>query len=293
MTDGRLQWHSGFSAALRVELEDELDELCIEDEHMLSKKPMQIDVLVVKKKGEQPIRKNIGRIFRKHNIIEYKSPEDYLSINDFYKVYGYTCFYQSETKRVKDIPPEEITMTFICNHYPQKLLEHLKKFKGIEVEKQEAGLYYLLGDSFPIQLVIVKELSKEENYWLQNLRCNLKTGEEIQEVVRRYEQVKHKAYYSDVMNLIVRANQKQMEEEKNMCEALNELFAEELKEADLRGRKEGRKEGQEEGRNVGKIEKLKELVQKKLAKNQSIEKIADDLVEDVEVIRKIVKELNA
>lgn len=289
MTDGRLQWHSGFSAALRVELEDELDELCIEDEHMLSKKPMQIDVLVVKKKGEQPIRKNIGRIFRKHNIIEYKSPEDYLSINDFYKVYGYTCFYQSETKRVKDIPPEEITMTFICNHYPQKLLEHLKKFKGIEVEKQEAGLYYLLGDSFPIQLVIVKELSKEENYWLQNLRCNLKTGEEIQEVVRRYEQVKHKAYYSDVMNLIVRANQKQMKEEKNMCEALNELFAEELKEADLRGRKEGRKEG----RSVGQIEKLKELVQKKLAKNQSIEKIADDLVEDVEVIRKIVKELNA
>ena len=289
MTDGRLQWYSGFSAALRVELEDELDELCIEDEHMLSKKPMQIDVLVVKKKGEQPIRKNIGRIFRKHNIIEYKSPEDYLSINDFYKVYGYTCFYQSETKRVKDIPLEEITMTFICNHYPQKLLEHLKKFKGIEVEKQEAGLYYLLGDSFPIQLVIVKELSKEENYWLQNLRCNLKTGEEIQEVVRRYEQVKHKAYYSDVMNLIVRANQKQMEEEKNMCEALNELFAEELKEADLRGRKEGRKEG----RSVGQIEKLKELVQKKLAKNQSIEKIADDLVEDVEVIRKIVKELNA
>ena len=289
MTDGRLQWHSGFSAALRVELEDELDELCIEDEHMLSKKPMQIDVLVVKKKGEQPIRKNIGRIFRKHNIIEYKSPEDYLSINDFYKVYGYTCFYQSETKRVKDFPPEELTMSFICIHYPQKLLEHLKKFKGIEVEKQEAGLYYLLGDSFPIQLVIVKELSKEENYWLQNLRCNLKTGEEIQEVVRRYEQVKHKAYYSDVMNLIVRANQKQMEEEKNMCEALNELFAEELKEADLRGRKEGRKEG----RSVGQIEKLKELVQKKLAKNQSIEKIADDLVEDVEVIRKIVKELNA
>ena len=243
MTDGRLQWHSGFSAALRVELEDELDELCIEDEHMLSKKPMQIDVLVVKKKGEQPIRKNIGRIFRKHNIIEYKSPEDYLSINDFYKVYGYTCFYQSETKRVKDIPPEEITMTFICNHYPQKLLEHLKKFKGIEVEKQEAGLYYLLGDSFPIQLVIVKELSKEENYWLQNLRCNLKTGEEIQEVVRRYEQVKHKAYYSDVMNLIVRANQKQMEEEKNMCEALNELFAEELKEADAHGRLVGKQQG--------------------------------------------------
>lgn len=60
-----------------------------------------------------------------------------------------------------------------------------------------------------------------------------------------------------------------------MCEALNELFAEELKEADLRGRKEERKE----------------LVQKKLAKNQSIERIAEDLVEDVEVIRKIAEEI--
>lgn len=240
MTDGRLQWHPGFSAALRVELEEELDELCIEDEHMLSKKPMQIDVLVVKKKGEQPIRKNIGRIFRKHNIIEYKSPEDYLSINDFYKVYGYTCFYQSETKRVKEIPPEEITITFICNHYPQKLLEHLKKFKGIEVEKQEAGIYYLQGDSFPIQLVIVKELSKKENYWLQNLRCNLKTGEEIQE-------------------------------EKNMCEALNELFAEELKES------------KEEGI------KLVKKVFKLTAGGSSVENIAQECGISVEKVKDILE----
>ena len=286
MTDGRLQWHPGFSAALRVELEEELDELCIEDEHMLSKKPMQIDVLVVKKKGEQPIRKNIGRIFRKHNIIEYKSPEDYLSVNDFYKVYGYTCFYQSETKRVKEIPPEEITITFICNHYPQKLLEHLKKFKGIEAKKQEAGIYYLLGDSFPIQLVIVKELSKEENYWLQNLRCNLKTGEEIQEV-GRYEQVKHKAYYSEVMNLIVRANQKQMEEEKNMCEALNELFAEELREADLRGRKEGHKEGIEQGEKSG--IKLAKRVFKLTAEGCSAENIAQECGISVEKVKEILE----
>ena len=287
MTDGRLQWHPGFSAALRVELEEELDELCIEDEHMLSKKPMQIDVLIVKKKGKQPIRKNIGRIFRKHNIIEYKSPEDYLSINDFYKVYGYTCFYQSETKRVREIPPEEITITFICNHYPQKLLEHLKKFKGIEVKKQEAGIYYLSGDSFPIQLVIVKELSKEENYWLQNLRCNLKTGEEIQEVVRRYEQVKHKAYYSEVMNLIVRANQKQMEEEKNMCEALNELFAEELREADLRGRKEGHKEGIEQGEKSG--IKLAKRVFKLTAEGCSAENIAQECGISVEKVKEILE----
>ena len=41
------------------------------------------------------IQKNIGRIFRQYNIVEYKSPDDYLSIDDFYKVYAYCCLYKS------------------------------------------------------------------------------------------------------------------------------------------------------------------------------------------------------
>ena len=83
MQEVKLQWHSAFTSALRIELEENVDNLLIEEEHLLGKKPMQIDVLIVKKDVGIRIRKNIGRIFRKHNIIEYKSPEDYLSINDF------------------------------------------------------------------------------------------------------------------------------------------------------------------------------------------------------------------
>lgn len=49
------------------------------------------------------------------------------------------------------------------------------------------------------------------------------------------------------MNLITRANQTQMEVEKKMCDALNELFAEELKEADAHGRSIGRAEGRANG----------------------------------------------
>lgn len=45
------------------------------------------------------------------------------------------------------------------------------------------------------------------------------------------------------MNLIARANWKQMEEEKRMCDALNELFAEELKEANAHGRLAGKQQG--------------------------------------------------
>ena len=49
---------------------------------------MQLDILIVKKEDSRKVKKTFGHIFRQHNIIEYKSPEDYLSINDFYKVYG-------------------------------------------------------------------------------------------------------------------------------------------------------------------------------------------------------------
>ena len=41
-----------------------------------------------------------------------------------------------------------------------------------------------------------------------------------------------------------------------MCDALNELFAEELKEADSRGRTEGLKQGVEQGVRQGKREMI-------------------------------------
>ena len=115
-----IEWHPAFTASLQIEFEDEADKKIFESEHLLSKKPIQIDELVIKVHDNEKIQKNIGRIFRKHNIVEYKSPEDYLTINDFYKVYGYCCFYQSDTEHVCEIPPEELTITFICNHYMKK-----------------------------------------------------------------------------------------------------------------------------------------------------------------------------
>ena len=42
-----------------------------------------------------------------------------------------------------------------------------------------------------------------------------------------------------------------MEVEKKMCDALKELFAEELKEADHQGMERGRSEGMERGRSEG------------------------------------------
>lgn len=272
MEKTKLQWHPGFSAALKMTLESEKECLEIHEEFQLSKKPLQIDILIVKKLKETTIKKSIAKLFRDHNIIEYKAPDDYLSINDFYKVYGYACIYQSDTDRVKEVDPETLTLTFVCSHYPREMLKHLKQVRGIHVEKQGPGIYYLKGDPIPMQLLIVKELSKAENYWLQILRTDLKAGPEIRELMTNYEKNKKSKDCVAVMNLIARANWKQMEVEKKMCDALKELFADELKEADERGREQ----------------LLAEQVKKKLQKKKSISEIADELETDEQTIRMII-----
>ena len=87
-----LQWHPAFFAGIQIEFSEEKEMLTFENEHQLGTKPKQIDVLIIKKESETKLRKNIGKIFRRYNIVEYKSPKDYLSIDDFYQVYGYACF---------------------------------------------------------------------------------------------------------------------------------------------------------------------------------------------------------
>ena len=89
----------------------------------------------MKKLKETTIKKSIAKLFRNHNIIEYKAHDDYLSINDFYKVYGYACIYQSDTDRVKEVDPETLTLTFVCSHYPREMLKHLKQVRGIHVKR--------------------------------------------------------------------------------------------------------------------------------------------------------------
>lgn len=54
-------------------------------------------------------------------------------------------------------------------------------------------------------------------------------------MVRQYEQKKNQPWYQAAMDVILRANWKAAEEEIKMCDALRELFAEELAECKEEG----------------------------------------------------------
>ena len=69
---------------------------------------------------------------------------------------------------------------------------------------------------------------------------------------------------------------------------LREQMAIRDKESQLRSAENrGRREGREEGRQQGEILKLITMVKKKIENGDSIAKIADDLLEDADVIEKI------
>ena len=61
-----IEWHPAFTASLQIEFEDEADKIIFESEHLLSKKPMQIDELVIKVHDNEKIQKNIGSKSFKH-----------------------------------------------------------------------------------------------------------------------------------------------------------------------------------------------------------------------------------
>lgn len=66
-----IQWHPTFFADVQVELRKESEKLSFQSEYQLSKKPMEIDVLIIKKKTEEAIEKNIGRITKESSPITY------------------------------------------------------------------------------------------------------------------------------------------------------------------------------------------------------------------------------
>ena len=228
MKENILQWHPAFFACLQVELDEEKENLIFEQEHLLGTKPTQIDVLVIKKEKDVPIKKNIGRIFRKYNIIEYKSPTDYLSIDDFYKVYGYACFYKSLGAKENMVAIEDLTVTFVCGKKPHKLLDHLQNKRTYQIEKKEAGIYEICGDVLTMQLIVIQELSDEDNLWLHNLTDDMDNIQVANQLASEYKKHIRDERYAAIMNIIIRANEKKFEEGKNMCEAIRELFAEEF-----------------------------------------------------------------
>ena len=261
----KLQWHPAFCSALRLELLEDAENLEFTDEFQLTEKPLQIDCTVVKVKRDCKIKNEIGKIFRKHNIFEYKSPMDELNIDTFYKAVAYAYLYKVLPNHVNEIPAEEITITLIRDRKPVKLLGELEK-SGYGYKKEAAGIYYVNGAMFPVQIIESSELDVDMHVQLKALTNHLEES-----LMRQYLlqvstfEGREKNLVDIVLQVIVNSNMEKVREwkgsEQTMCEALRVLMKEELKEERVAGLREGRLEGQREGQREGQIRAYASLVQ--------------------------------
>ena len=168
----KLKWHPAFLEAIQQELFDYKDLLEFKYEYQLVSEPLRIDLLIIKKPKEIIIDKNIASIFRTDNILEYKSPDDYLSVNNFLKVYAYANLYAAITPNVEF---SDISISFVESRYPREILKYLVDVRGYKVEEKHNGIYQITGDYVPIQVIESKKLSLDENLWLRSLTNDLET----------------------------------------------------------------------------------------------------------------------
>ena len=168
-----IYWHNAGFAAFQLELNDYLDVLRFEEGHMLSKEALEIDILIIKIQPGVQILKNFANIFKTHNIVEYKPQGHSLSIWDYNRVFAYALYYSSSNK----IALEHISVTFSVMAYPRKLIKALAAERGRNVIKKCEGIYHIEGELFPVQILIGKQLSENENIFLRNLRSGLSKDE--------------------------------------------------------------------------------------------------------------------
>ena len=218
---GKLYWHEAFYEALQLELYEYTDALKFIYEHQLSKEALRMDVLVIKKDKNIIIEKNIGRIFKKCNIFEYKSESDSFSVWDYNKILGYTFLYSSFEK----IPMSEITLSVSITMHPRKLVKFLENERGLKVKIVGDGIYYVDGEIVPVQILESKRLSPDSNLFLRNLRSNLKPIEMIK-TLQSYKDKKPFDEKNVYLDRLIRANPKILTEAINMSEAAKKIILE-------------------------------------------------------------------
>jgi hypothetical protein len=182
-----VSWHPSFAAALQLELQAYRDILDYVLEFPLTSEPLKVDVIVLKE-TKKPINKNIAQLFRTYNIVEYKSPKDYIAVRDLYKSIAYVYLYKyviEQQEASKDIDIRHMTLTLVCMNQPKKLFKHLQE-REKDVYTHQQGIYYVQGMDIPIQIIIQSKLSSKDNEYLTLLTDQLQDKEPLQRALKSY-----------------------------------------------------------------------------------------------------------
>jgi hypothetical protein len=291
----KIQWHPGFYGAAELELLYNKDELEFDREYNLTKESLRVDLLIVKKCKNVEIKNEIGRIFKQFNILEYKSPDDGMSIDDYFKTVGYACIYKGFGNGVNAVPAEELTVSLFRETYPREMFDALKRL-GATIEEKFPGIYYVKGlVFFDTQIVVTGQLSKNFHSSLRVLSKNVQE-EDVKRFLLETENLVEPGDIHNVdavLQVSVSANQaiyEKVKEDVLMCEAMQRLMKDEINEKVAKGRLAGRLAGREEGRREGIINAIALCKDFGADKSETSNKIAKQFSLSIESATRLVEE---
>ena len=253
----RIQWHPAFCSAVQLVFREETISLSYQKEYLLNTKPLQADLLIIKKPAEGRLNNSLGHIFKGNNLLEYKSPEDELGIDTYYKVYAYACLYKSGGETEDAIPADDITISLVRHTKPDKLLSYFTE-RGFQVTQKYAGIYYVMKEGlFDTQVVVTGELEEEDQIWLRAMTPNLEQKTMERFVMKATGALNQgwRNLMDSVLEVVLAVNEDYVTERKGdeptMCEALRRIMADEIKEALETAEKEAIKRGEAQGMERG------------------------------------------
>ena len=203
-------WHSWMNALLHIVLHRY--PVTIEREYLLGSQPPRADFLILKEQAIVDLGLEIFRIFREHNIVEFKSPDDELNESVLWKCIGYAGFYMS----IKGLSPSQVTLTLIRDARPLRFFDEMKEY--LHADPQTKGIYQIQNwqVTFPIQLIVTSELPGPEYAGFRSI-SKKPSVEDIALMFQNHEQETDPeliGFYRDYWNVSVRLTGEPLEEAK-------------------------------------------------------------------------------
>lgn len=236
LDDRKTQWHMAVTPAMKLEFMEYHQILEYDTGYLLNTNALEIDLLIIKKADDTVIENEIGRIFRHHNIIEYKSPHDREGINTYFKVNAYASLYKIGEGTCA-YEPEDITVTMIRQGKPHKLFKWFWQ-NGCTVDNVYKGVYYIKNAGFfQTQVIVSRELDEANHIWIKSLTDTM-NRQQAENLLNKSKELMDKpeaGYVDAVLQIVSKANRKIFnevkKEDQEMYQAFVDLMQPEIDEA--------------------------------------------------------------
>ena len=166
--------------------------------------------------------------------MEYKSPEDALDIDAFYKAGAYAGLYKSYGETTDAIKADDVTVSLVREAKPEGLFRYFRE-NHYSISNPYRGIYYIEGTVlFPTQIIVTGELDEEAHVWLGALsdRMEIQDMERLLESIEKLSGKADREFADSVLEVSVGANKQVVEKllgDDSMCQALLEMMEPQLR----------------------------------------------------------------